>query len=55
MRVIFTTGSVFSGETLSFMELTGRSTLPKPFTAAELITIVNNALKQVKSNPWNTI
>ncbi len=53
-RVIFTTGSVFSGATLSFMEQTGRPTLPKPFIAAELIAIVSNTLKQVKSNLWNT-
>ena len=47
-RVMFTTGSVFSGDTLRFMELTGRPTLPKPFTAAELITIVRETLQEIE-------
>ncbi len=46
-RVIFTSGSVVSGDTLVFLEQTGRPYLPKPFIAAELITIVSNTLKQV--------
>ncbi len=47
-RVIFTSGSVVSGDTQSFLEQTGRPYLPKPFIAAELITIVSNTLKQVE-------
>ena len=47
-RVIFTSGSVVTGDTQIFLEQTGRPSLPKPFTVAELITIVNNTLKQVK-------
>ncbi len=53
-RVIFTTGSVMTEDTRSFLEQTDRPYLPKPFIAAELIAIVNNTLKQVKSNLWNT-
>jgi CheY-like chemotaxis protein len=49
IRVIFTTGSVLSGDTQIFMEQTGRPRLPKPFTAAELITIVREALEEVES------
>ena len=47
-KVIFSTGSVFGGDSRSFIELTGRPILSKPFTADELITAVNNALKQVE-------
>ncbi len=47
--VIFTSGSVVTGDTQRFLEQTGRPSLPKPFTAAELIAIVNSTLKQVKS------
>jgi len=46
-RVIFTTGSVISGDTQIFMEQTGRPYLPKPFTAAELIVIVRETLKAI--------
>jgi len=46
-RVIFTTGSVLSGDTQLFMEQTGRPRLPKPFTAAELISIVKETLKAI--------
>ena len=45
--VIFTTGSVISGDTQVFMEQTGRPRLPKPFTAAELISIVEETLKAI--------
>ena len=48
-RVIFTTGSVFSGDTLSFLELTDRPTIPKPFTTAELIAIVRRTLKAIEN------
>ena len=43
-KVIFTTGSVISGDTQLFMEQTGRPRLPKPFIATELITIVRKTL-----------
>lgn len=43
-RVIFSSGSVVTGDTQSFLEQTGRPSLPKPFTRAELITIVTTAL-----------
>ena len=44
-RVIFTTGSVIGGDTITFVEQTGRPFLPKPFTPDELKTIVQEALK----------
>jgi two-component system OmpR family response regulator len=44
-KVIFATGSVISGDTQIFMKQTGRPYLPKPFTAAELISIVKETLK----------
>ena len=47
-RVIFTTGSVLSGDTQIFMEQTGRPCLPKPFTAAELRTIVRETLEKIE-------
>ena len=46
-RVIFTSGSVVSGDTQSFLEQTGRPYLPKPFTAAELMNIVRETLRQI--------
>jgi len=45
-RVIFTTGSVISRDTTTFIEQTGRSFLPKPFTPDELKTIVGEALRK---------
>ncbi|GAI86931.1 unnamed protein product, partial [marine sediment metagenome] len=45
-RVIFTTGSVISRDTTTFMEQTGRPFLPKPFTPDELKTIVGEALRK---------
>ncbi len=47
-RVIFTSGSVVTGATQSFLEQTGRPSLPKPFTATELITIVRETSRQVE-------
>jgi len=47
-RVIFTTGSVIGGDTLSFLEQTGRPSLPKPFTPAQLKAIMRDALKEVE-------
>ena len=46
-RVIFSTGSVISGDTQIFMKQTGRPYLPKPFTAAELTSIVKETLKVI--------
>jgi len=48
-RVIFTSGSVVTGATQSFLEQTGRPYLPKPFTAAELITIVRETLEAIQN------
>ena len=48
-RVIFSTGSVISGDTQIFMKQTGRPYLPKPFTAAELIAIVRETLKAIRN------
>ena len=47
-RVIFTTGSVISGETITFIQQTGKPFLLKPFTPDELKTIVREALKQIE-------
>lgn len=47
-RVIFSSGSVVTGDNLMFMEQTGRPILPKPFTAAELITIVRETLEEIE-------
>ncbi len=44
-RVIFTTGSVMGGDTITFVEQTGRPFLPKPFTPNELKAIVQELLK----------
>ena len=48
-RVIFTSGSVVTGATQSFLEQTGRPYLPKPFTADELISIVRETLKAIRN------
>lgn len=47
-RVIFTTGDVMGGNPQSFVELTGRPFLPKPFTPNELRTIVRETLRQLE-------
>ncbi len=46
--VIFTTGDVMGGDTQSFPEQAGRPFLPKPFTPAQLKTIMRDALKEVE-------
>jgi len=48
-RVIFSSGSVVTGATLTFMEQTGRPSLPKPFTPDELIAIVRETLKAIEN------
>jgi len=47
-RVIFTSGDVMGGDTQSFLEQAGRPFLPKPFTPAQLKTIMREALKEVE-------
>ena len=46
-KVIFTTGSVMGGDTMTFIEQSGKSFLPKPFAPDELRDIVKKALKGV--------
>lgn len=47
-RVIFITGDVMGGGTHSFLELSGRPYLLKPFTPEELKTIVSETLRQLE-------
>jgi len=47
-KVILTTGDVVGGDTMTFIEQTGRPFLPKPFTPDELITIVRETWKKMK-------
>ncbi len=47
-RVIFTTGDVMGGDTLTFIEQAGRPFLPKPFTPDELKAIVSETLRQTE-------
>ena len=47
-RVVFTTGDVTGGDTMSFLELSGRPYLLKPFTSGELKTIVSETLRQLE-------
>jgi DNA-binding response OmpR family regulator len=44
-RVIFTSGSVMAGDTMAFIENTGKPFLPKPFTPEELLSIVRGTLE----------
>ena len=46
--VVFTTGDVVTGDTQSFLEQAARPFLPKPFTPAQLKTIMGDALKEVE-------
>jgi len=46
-RVIFTSGSVLGEGTEAFIEQTGRPFLPKPFTPAQLKSIVSDTLRQM--------
>ncbi|MFC1937493.1 response regulator [Chloroflexota bacterium] len=45
-RVIFTTGDVMNGGIQGFLEQAARPFLPKPFTPAELRTVVREAAKE---------
>jgi len=47
-RVIFMTGDVMGGDTQIFLEQTARPFLPKPFTPAQLKTIMRDVLKEVE-------
>jgi DNA-binding response OmpR family regulator len=47
-HVIFTTGSLIDEKTMAFIEQSGRSFLPKPFTPDELTAIVKESLKQLQ-------
>ena len=46
-RVILTSGSVMGGDTMAFVEQSGRAFLPKPFTPAELRAIMKESLTEV--------
>ena len=46
-RVIFTSGSVLGEGTEAFIEQTARPFLPKPFTPAQLKSIVSDTLRQM--------
>ncbi len=46
--VVFTTGDVMSGDTQAFLESSGRTFLPKPFTPDELLSAMNKPLKQLR-------
>jgi DNA-binding response OmpR family regulator len=45
--VIFTTGDIIGGDTQSFLELSGRLFLPKPFTPDELRAIISQTLRRI--------
>jgi DNA-binding response OmpR family regulator len=47
-RVVFTTGDMVGGDTLSFLKGTVRPYLPKPFTTNELRTVVREAFQQME-------
>ncbi len=46
-RVIFTTGDVMAGGTRGFLQQTARPFLPKPFTPAEIRTIIKKTLGEL--------
>ncbi|MBA7695101.1 Transcriptional activator protein CzcR [subsurface metagenome] len=47
-RVIFTSGSIMAGDTMTFIERSGKTFLPKPFTPDELKAVISKALKEVE-------
>ena len=47
-NVIFTSGSIMGGDTMTFVEQSGRPFLPKPFTPDELKAIIRKTLKEVE-------
>ena len=46
-RVIFTTGDLTGGDTVTFIKQTGKSYLPKPFLPDDLKAVVREALRQM--------
>ncbi len=46
-RVIFTTGDVMGGDTITFIEQTDRPYLPKPFTPDDLKAVARETLRQI--------
>ena len=46
-RVIFTTGDIMGGDTKSFIERSARPLLLKPFTPAELLSMIQQTLCQM--------
>ena len=48
-RVIFTTGEILEGDTMSFMKQSGQPFLPKPFTPDELRAVVREASGNIKN------
>jgi CheY-like chemotaxis protein len=46
-KVVFTTGSILSGDTNSFIAQTGRPVLAKPFTPGELATIIKETFMEI--------
>ncbi len=47
-RVIFMTGDVMGGDTVTFIEQTGRTYLPKPFIPDDLKAVVRETLIQLE-------
>ncbi len=47
-RVIFTTGDVMGGDTVTLIEQTGRAYLPKPFAPDNLKAVVRETLIQLE-------
>ncbi len=47
-RVIFTSGDVMGGDSITSIEQTGRPFLPKPFTPDDLKAVVRGTLKQLE-------
>jgi CheY-like chemotaxis protein len=48
-KVIFATGDTVRGDTLQFLEMLGRPFLHKPFTLAELRTVLSDVAAGAKS------
>jgi two-component system NtrC family sensor kinase len=48
LRVVFSTGDTVRGDTLSFLESLGRPYLKKPFSLAELRTVISDAVQRTR-------
>ena len=46
-KVVFTTGSLLTGDTTRFITETGRPLLPKPFTPDELTAIIKENITEI--------